>query len=435
MLRIRGRAQDHLAGPEHRAVPEDGDSVDPIGIRNATEQGVRREGEDRDQLERPEQHEADECEQERAAEVHPAAEAVRERDRPEGRHKGGDPDRHAAQEDPHSVEGRINEEISLHHREREDRGDNPPRRRRDEQPPCDPRRLGVALARRLRPEDVHQPAFTASMIRRKASPSRATSTIVPVTTMSAPARVTAWAAFGVRMPPPTRTGMSIASRTARITRSGTGSGAPLPASRYTSFMPSIWAARAYWTATIGFLREISSASPTSPARIPGSTTRYAIGMASRPQARTIGAASRCSPTIRRGSRLFRRLMKYNASACGDRFAALAGKRITGTFAASLIARTVASTLSCVTPVEPPTMIASVPAAAASEDREAASGGVCLSGSSNVMWSGPFRRRSKIDSYTFTRTHLRGRPRGRRSSRTSSRAGTAWDSPPSGGRRK
>src|SRR2546430_3942957 len=255
MLRIRGRAQDHLAGPEHRAVPEDGDSVDPIGIRNATEQGVRREGEDRDQLERPEQHEADECEQERAAEVHPAAEAVRERDRPEVRHKGGQPDRHTAQEDPNPVEGRIYEEIGLHHREREDCGDNPPGGRRDQQPPCDPRRLGVALARRLRPEDVHQPAFTASMIRRNASPSRATSTIVPVTTMSAPARVTAWAAFGVRMPPPTRTGMSIASRTARMTRSGTGSGAPLPASRYTSFMPSIWAARAYWTATIGFRSE------------------------------------------------------------------------------------------------------------------------------------------------------------------------------------
>src|SRR5437879_3404464 len=83
--------------------------------------------------------------------------------------------------------------------------------------------------------------------------------------------------------------------------------------------------------------------------------------------------------MRRGSRLFRRLMKYSASACGDRFAALAGNRITGTFAAFLIARTVASTLSCVTPVEPPTMIASVPAAAASEDREAASGGVCLAG--------------------------------------------------------
>src|SRR5437667_2689368 len=273
MLRIRGRAQDHLARPEHRAVPEDGDSVDPIGIRNAAEQGVRREGDDRDQLERPEQHEANEREQERAAEVHPAAEAVRQRDRAEGRHVGGQPDRHAAQEDPNSVERRIYEEIGLHHREREDRWDNPPGGRRDEQPPCDPRRLGVALARGLRPEDVHQPAFTASMIRRKACPSRATSTIVPVTTMSAPARVTRWAASGVRMPPPTTTGMSIASRTARMTRSGTGSGAPLPASRYTSFMPSIWAARAYWTATVGFLREIRSASPTSPARIPGPTTK------------------------------------------------------------------------------------------------------------------------------------------------------------------
>ena len=96
MLRIRGRAQDHLARPEHRAVPEDGDSVDPIGIRNATEERVCREGEDRDQLKCPEQHEPDEREQERAPEVHPAAEAIRERDRPEGRHECGHPDRHAA---------------------------------------------------------------------------------------------------------------------------------------------------------------------------------------------------------------------------------------------------------------------------------------------------------------------------------------------------
>ena len=128
-------------------------------------------------------------------------------------------------------------------------------------------------------------------------------------------------------------------------------------------------------------------------------------------------------------------MKYNASACGERFAALAGNRMTGTLAASLMARTVASTLFWVTPVDPPIMIASVPAAAASEERAAASAGACLSGSSKVMWRGPFFRRSKIDSYTFTRAHLRGRPRGRRSFRTSPRVGTAPDFWPSGGRRR
>ena len=46
-------------------------------------------------------------------------------------------------------------------------------------------------------------------------------------------------------------------------------------------------------------------------------------------------------------------MKKRASACRDRCAALAGKRIVGTCAAALIARTVASTFSWVTPVEPP----------------------------------------------------------------------------------
>src|SRR2546430_5331768 len=59
----------------------------------------------------------------RAPEVHPTAEAVRERDRAEGRHEGGDPDRHAAQEDPNPVERRVYEEIGLHHRERKDCGD------------------------------------------------------------------------------------------------------------------------------------------------------------------------------------------------------------------------------------------------------------------------------------------------------------------------
>src|SRR3989442_11802516 len=42
--------------------------------------------------------------------------------------------------------------------------------------------------------------------------------------------------------------------------------------------------------------------------------------------------------------LFRSLMKYNASAWGDRFEALAGNKITGTRTASLIANTVPSTL-------------------------------------------------------------------------------------------
>ena len=44
-------------------------------------------------------------------------------------------------------------------------------------------------------------------------------------------RETADAASGVRIPPPTMSGIPIASWTARISRSGTGSGAPLPASK------------------------------------------------------------------------------------------------------------------------------------------------------------------------------------------------------------
>src|SRR2546426_6638252 len=132
---------------------------------------------------------------------------------------------------PPSVEGRVDEQEGFHEREGQYRQDHSPRGRRDEQPAGHPRRLRVALRDRLCPEDVHQAAFTASMIRRSASPSRATSTMVPVTTTSAPAAATAFAASGVRMPPPTTTGMSIASRTARITFGGTGSGEPLPASR------------------------------------------------------------------------------------------------------------------------------------------------------------------------------------------------------------
>src|SRR5206468_4915452 len=114
-------------------------------------------------------------------------------------------------------------------------------------------------------------------------------------------------------------------------------------------------------ASSGLDRGIGSASPTSPARIPGSTIRYAIGIVSRPHDFTARAARRCSPTISRVDREFRRLMKYSASAWLERLDAPAGNRITGTRHAALIARTVASIAAWVTPVDPPTMIASVPA--------------------------------------------------------------------------
>src|SRR2546427_441280 len=132
---------------------------------------------------------------------------------------------------PRSVEAGVEQEDGFNEGEGEDRQDAAPGGRRAEQPAGHPRRLRVALRDRLRPEDVHQAAFTASMIRRSASPSRATSTMVPVTTTSAPAVATAFAAAAVRMPPPPTTGMSIASRTARSTFAGTGSGDPLPGSR------------------------------------------------------------------------------------------------------------------------------------------------------------------------------------------------------------
>src|SRR5207245_1374558 len=241
-----------------------------------------RETRDRHDLDGPDHHEPDEDEEERAAEVHAASEALRDGDRRDAGDVRGQCDRNRSQEGAAAIERGIFEEERLHEREGEDREHHPLGGRGDEQASGHAGRLRVALRDGLRPQDVHQTAFTA------------------------------------------------------------------------------------------------------PARIPGSTTRYAIGIVSSPHALTTGAARRCSPTMSRGSLLFNKLMKKSASAWGERLPALAGNRMTGTFAAPLIARTVSSTLPCVTPVDPPTMIASVPASPASPARDAASSAVCLSGSRSVM---------------------------------------------------
>src|SRR5207248_11637912 len=96
--------------------------------------------------------------------------------------------------------------------------------------------------------------------------------------------------------------------------------------------------------------------------------------------------------MRRGSRLLRRLMKYSASAWGERFAALAGNRMTGTLAASLMGRTVAATWLWVTPVERPTMIAWGPRAAGCGGGGGGVGGRCVCGVEQARGRGTMGRR-------------------------------------------
>src|SRR5207245_9996720 len=158
--------------------------------------------------------------EERAAEVQAASEALRDGDRRDAGDVRGQCDRNRSQEDAGAIERGIHEEERLHEREGEDREHHPLGGRGDEQAAGHAGRLRVALRDGLRPQDVHQTAFTASTIRRSASPSRATSTIVPVTTMSAPAAATAPPAFSVRMPPPTPRVITIACATARMISAG-----------------------------------------------------------------------------------------------------------------------------------------------------------------------------------------------------------------------
>ncbi len=63
-----------------------------------------------------------------------------------------------------------------------------------------------------------------------------------------------------------------------------------------------------------------------------------------------------------------------------------GKYITGTSTRALMAMMVASRFFWVTPVDPPTMIASVPSSHASPVILAAMSGACLFGSRRVIWS-------------------------------------------------
>src|SRR2546426_617918 len=72
------------------------------------------------------------------------------------------------------------------------------------------------------------------------------STIVPITTKSAPAARAACACSGERIPPPTKSGTAgspptpappVTARQARITAAGTGRSAPLPASRWIACIP------------------------------------------------------------------------------------------------------------------------------------------------------------------------------------------------------
>ena len=153
--RVRGRGQDDLADPEDGPVSQDRHAVDPAQEGTVEGNRVDRQDDHRDELERPEQDQADERKQERTAEIHAAAEPVRQRDRAERGQVGGDRDGGAAEQDAAPVERWIDEEIGLHEREGDDRQDDPLRGRGDEEAPRNPGRLRSALARRLGADDVH----------------------------------------------------------------------------------------------------------------------------------------------------------------------------------------------------------------------------------------------------------------------------------------
>src|SRR5438445_7784617 len=391
--------KDDEAHPEDRCVRKEDYPLNRKQVRGPGHEAVQGESDGRHEEDPVEDHESQERHQHGAPEVHAPAKAFREGFRDRSADEGGDrKHEHGAVQDvpDRGLDRRgICEEEPAEQRERKDREDHPPRCGGPEQPARDPGRVLVRDLGALRLGGLAHRPFTAATMSRRAPASFVCSTTVPVTRMSAPAFATAAAAAGVRIPPPTTRGIWIRSFTARTIAGGAGSGAPLPASRYTRRIPMCWAVRAHSTASSGLDRRIGSASPTSPARIPGSTIRYAIGIGSSPQDLIVRAALRCSPTMTRVEREFRRLMKYTASAWRERLEAPAGNRITGTFAAALIARTVPSTVFCVTPVDPPTMIASVFAPTAISASAPASAADCLSGSMRVMWTLPRETLSRM----------------------------------------
>ena len=100
------------------------------------------------------------------------------------------------------------------------------------------------------------------------------------------------------------------------------------------------------------------------AAIPGAMMRYAIESGCNPDWWTMAALSICSPTRKRRSELLSSDMKKIASAFVETAFATVGKRMTGRCVCAFISSTAASTRSSERPVEPPTMMASVPACAA-----------------------------------------------------------------------
>ena len=98
-----------------------------------------------------------------------------------------------------------------------------------------------------------------------------------------------------RIPPPTISGHEIAALTARITSARTGSKAPLPASRYTTCLPIISAAKAVCTISSTASCAIGCVPDTraTALSLPPSTRIYPIGIVSIPACRTASAARTC----------------------------------------------------------------------------------------------------------------------------------------------